>query len=164
MQLFNLYSFFWAVGILGLLLIVGLVSWRGGDRLVRVGIFAAFLIVAMVVYSRLQYPDNEAESLSQVEAELRDGEPTLVVLYSQYCLGCMAALPAVRDLESDLRPDGIDTLIVDIHSDGGGDVADYFDFETSPTFILCNAQGDEIWRGHAVPTRDAVRERLADET
>lgn len=159
-QLFNQYSYFWAVGVIGLLLAAGLLNWRGGDRLVRLGIFVGYLIVMMVIYSRFQYPDNEAESLTEVEAELRDGQPTLVVLYSQYCLACMAALPAVRDLEKDLQPDGVDTLIVDIHSEGGSDVAEYFDFKTSPTFILCDTAGNEIWRAHSTPSRDEVKALL----
>ncbi len=145
----------------GLLLAAGLLNWHGGDRLARLGIFVGYLIMVMVIYSRFQYPDNEADNLPQVEAELRDGQPTLVVLYSQYCLACMAALPAVRDLEQDLRPGGIDTLIVDIHSEGGGDVAEYFDFKTSPTFILCDAAGNEIWRAHSAPSRDEVKDLLA---
>ncbi len=161
MHLINQYSYFWAVGFIGLLVAAGLLNWRGGDRLVRLGIFVGYLIVVMVIYSRFQYPANEAKSLPQVEAELRDGQPTLVVLYSQYCLACMAALPAVNDLENELQPDGVDTMIVDIHSEGGGDVAEYFDFEMSPTFILCDATGNEIWRGHSTPSRDEVSDRLA---
>lgn len=161
--LLNQYSYFWVVGVIGLLLVVGLLSWHGGERFLRLGIFVAYLIVIMGVYSRLQYPANEAASLPQVEAELRDGEPTLVVLYSQYCLACMAALPTVRDLEADLKPDGVDTLIVDIHSDGGGDVAKYFHFKTSPTFILCDAEGKEIWRAHSAPSRAEVNNLLANQ-
>lgn len=160
-QFVNHYSFLLVAVTIGILLFLGLLGWSGGDRFLRIALFAGYLIIVMATYSYFRYPSNDAESLPQVQTELRDGRPTLVVLYSKFCIGCMMALPAVRDLETELKDDQIDTLLVDVHSDGGDDVAKFFKFEVSPTYIICDTSGQEIWRSSGTPTRAEVNEILA---
>jgi hypothetical protein len=65
-------------------------------------------------------------------------------------------LPAVRGLQRQLEPGGIDTLLVDIHSEDGMILRERLGFELSPTFIVFDAGGDEVWRANVIPSRVGV--------
>lgn len=72
----------------------------------------------------------------------------------------MAVLPAVRALESDLRSASVDTLLLDIHDDVGAALAGRFDFRFSPTFLVFDLDGQEVWRSSALPTLADVQAAL----
>jgi hypothetical protein len=55
-----------------------------------------------------------------------------------------------------LVPDGIDTLLVDIHGEDGVALRERFAFELSPTFIVFDGAGRELWRGNMIPSRSKV--------
>ena len=67
----------------------------------------------------------------------------------------------MRKLQRDLKQDDIDVLLIDIHSEVGQAVLNRFAFEFTPTFIVYDARGAEIWRGGVSPDTDLVR-RLTD--
>ena len=69
----------------------------------------------------------------------------------------MAELPAVRGLEPELKAAGIDLLLVNIHDETGAVLTERYDFELSPTYILFDAGGAEVWRGARPPTVSEVR-------
>lgn len=72
----------------------------------------------------------------------------------------MAALPAVRALESDLHSANVDTLLLDIHDEVGAALAERFGFRFSPTFLVFDPDGQEVWRSNAVPTLADVQAAL----
>ena len=73
----------------------------------------------------------------------------------------MKDLPAVRRLEAQLRRDGVDVLLVNIHTEPGLTLIDRYQFEFSPTYILFDGSGMEIWRSNRQPSRDLIRSEIA---
>lgn len=69
----------------------------------------------------------------------------------------MAAKAAVRALEPELKAADIDTLLIDIHDAVGSALLDRFAFQATPTFIVFDASGVEVWRDHRVPSLEAVQ-------
>lgn len=67
----------------------------------------------------------------------------------------MALEPTVNGLEDRLG-ERADMLRVSIHTSVGEALADRYDFEFTPLFIVFDGQGDEIWRGGAVPSVETV--------
>ncbi len=74
----------------------------------------------------------------------------------------MADLPAVRGLQPQLEAEGIDVLLVSIHGETGQVLTARYAFDLSPTYILFDAAGQEIWRSHSLPTLERVLGLLAD--
>jgi hypothetical protein len=69
----------------------------------------------------------------------------------------------VRGLQRQLEPEGIDTLLVDIHDEEGMVLRERFDFQLSPTYIVFDADGDEVWRANITPSRGRVLSELGME-
>jgi len=59
-----------------------------------------------------------------------------------------------------LGPEGIDTLLVDIHGEDGAVLRERFGFELSPTFIVFDGTGCEVWRANMIPSRSRVLDLL----
>lgn len=72
----------------------------------------------------------------------------------------MKDLPAVRRLESQLRQDGVDVLLVNIHTEPGLTLIDRYQVEFSPTYILFDGSGSEVWRSNRRPDRDLIRREI----
>jgi hypothetical protein len=66
----------------------------------------------------------------------------------------------VRKLQRELRSDDVDVLLINIHTEVGQAVLDRFAFELTPTFIVYDAGGSEVWRGNVDPGADRVRQLI----
>ncbi|MEI6083064.1 MAG: thioredoxin family protein [Verrucomicrobiota bacterium] len=150
MQFVNYYSGLIAAG---LLLAVGVarVVRCGGklrDWLILGGVLA-------VVFGTWFYLRPVASGL--VDAS---GRPVLLEVQSPYCLGCVAVKPAVDRLENELR-EKLVVRRVDIQSTAGRQLVAQYRIEVTPTFILFDSAGKELWRGtgnvDAEVVRDAIR-------
>ena len=75
----------------------------------------------------------------------------------------MADLPAVRRLGRSLNDDNVDLLLVNIHEPTGETLATRYDFQYSPTYILFDANGGEIWRSNRRPDEDRILRELGRE-
>ena len=64
----------------------------------------------------------------------------------------------MRKLQRELRGDDIDVLLINIHTEVGQAVLERFAFELTPTFIVYDSGGLEVWRGHVDPGADRVRQ------
>ena len=53
--------------------------------------------------------------------------------------------PVVDGLEQELG-NKIEIIRVDIQSPGGRELAPHYDFEYTPTFIMFDSKGNELWR------------------
>ena len=73
----------------------------------------------------------------------------------------MAELPAVRRLSREMKAEGYDMLMINIHDETGQVMLERFDFKYTPTFILYSIDGEELWRGNSVPTRGLIIETLS---
>ena len=72
----------------------------------------------------------------------------------------MNDLPAVRRLETTLERDGVDVLLVNIHTEPGLTLIDRYSFKFSPTYILFDGVGLEIWRSNRRPDREQIQAEL----
>jgi hypothetical protein len=57
----------------------------------------------------------------------------------------------VRGLANDLRLSGVNVVLLDIHTSPGAELLDTFDFVSSPTYLLFDRRGGELWRGNRLP-------------
>jgi hypothetical protein len=71
----------------------------------------------------------------------------------------MRDIGTVRALQDDLQDDNIDVLLVDIHDDIGQELRRRYNFRVTPTYIIFDGAGNELWRGHSTPTEDEIRQR-----
>ncbi len=67
----------------------------------------------------------------------------------------MALKPITEQLEANLG-NRANVLRVSIHTELGKRLGERYAFETTPLFILFDAQGRQKWRGPMVPSADAV--------
>ncbi|MCS6836463.1 MAG: hypothetical protein NZ750_10650 [Anaerolineae bacterium] len=86
MSFFNQYSFLMMIVLAGLGLAVGLWRWRAGHPYVRAGLMAWYVLGALLLILATRYPPGTdvPQTPAQVESMLREGRPTLVMLYSNY--------------------------------------------------------------------------------
>ena len=74
----------------------------------------------------------------------------------------MADLPAVRRLGQQLNDD-VDLLLINIHQQPGRTLTDRYNFQYSPTYILFDGSGEEVWRGNRRPSEADILAELAVE-
>ena len=74
-------------------------------------------------------------------------------------MGCVLAEPIVNGLETELEGKLL-VLKVDIHSEAGQVLADEYDGFATPTFIMLNAEGQELWRQIGTLDDERVRDAV----
>lgn len=160
-QIFNQYSFLFLSMGLGAALVFSVWRvWRPrtAARVFTLGLYSVAVVTVLLM---VRFPAGNApkDTLQAVEDTLTDGRPTFVMLYSHFCLNCIRALPAVRQIDDQLMAEGveIDELLLDIHSDVGREARDLFAFEYTPTYILYDGQGSELLRGYSAFTLEEMR-------
>ncbi|MCS6836462.1 MAG: hypothetical protein NZ750_10645 [Anaerolineae bacterium] len=65
------------------------------------------------------------------------------------------SLPAVRGLTEQLQSMSSlhwRVLLLDVHAQPASVMLERFAFRTTPTYILYDGQGDELWRANSVPS------------
>lgn len=67
-------------------------------------------------------------------------------------------MPAVSGLQPRLEEEGIDVLLVNVQDRGVRDTLRRLDFRFTPTYIVLDAMGEEVWRGNGVPSLDQILE------
>ena len=157
MSIINQYSYILFSIAGGLILAGAMWRWRRPANVrIRVGVVVAYVAVIVLISSQLQFPSSNTEisSFVEVEAALNNGQPTFVMMYSHFCVGCIASLPSVRALESDLVEQGqpIDMLFLDIHTETGERARESLGFNITPTYILYDAAGKEVLRQNSTPS------------
>jgi hypothetical protein len=84
MAFFNQYSLALAVGIVGLTLAFFMWRWRGGPRWLRLALVGLYAVAAFGILALVRYPEPRYPSVASVQEALHNGQPTLVMLYSNY--------------------------------------------------------------------------------
>ena len=122
-------------------------------------ILAAVAIILFAVWQVLRPAKNTTETTSQFESTLGAGQPVLLELQSPFWFACAAAKPIVDGIEDEFAGQ-LTVVRVDVQSPAGAAVArDYGAF--TPTFVLFDAQGLELWRMIGSLEADQVRETMA---
>jgi thiol-disulfide isomerase/thioredoxin len=143
MQFVNQFSFLILAGIV--LLIPGWIILRSRQsdaRWLALGALVTGLIVSFWIF-------NPGPGSAFDPAELRPGVarplPTLLEFESPYCLGCMAAQPTVDQVR---REHGFElqVLQVNVLDPAAETLLAEYGFQYTPTFILIDQTGTELWR------------------
>ena len=150
MALFAQFSFLITTITGGLLLLLGLWRWQRGNPYLRAGILAWYVLGVLVIGLVFRYPATPVGTPADVERILDNGKPTLVMLYSNFCLGCMAVLPTVQAMVPDLQTANINVILLDVNTAPARAMLERFSFISTPTFLLYDAEGAEIRRSQRV--------------
>jgi thiol:disulfide interchange protein len=146
------FSFLIAVIIIGAGLAALLWRWKNARPALRAGVFAWFVFLVLVIALLFRYPATpNLHTPAEVEAVLANGQPAFIMLYSNYCMGCMANLPRVQDMLPALANAGINTLLLDVNTSPAREMLSRFNFVSTPTFLLYAADGTELYRSHGAP-------------
>ena len=117
-------------------------KWRG------VVIFAGLGIMVLGWFIGFQ-PEQNDVSPSDVEMVLAEGNgrPAFLELYSDYWTACKAARPIVDGLEEEWGAD-VSVMRLNVHDRGVSSLLNKLNFRFTPTFILLDESGDEVWRSN----------------
>ncbi len=152
--IFNQYSYI----IISVLVLVAsaLLLWRylASRRVISVMI-VSLLVLSLAGFFLLRPGAGDVESVSSAEAILRNGKPTFLEFFSNYCAGCLAIRPVVDTYVEELDQD-FNIMRIDIHTETGRELRERYAFSYTPEFILFDSGGSEVWRGHAPPPREEI--------
>jgi thiol-disulfide isomerase/thioredoxin len=155
MQFLNQYSFV----ILGVFLIMVLVLWRLREGFRRQDWIAiAALAGGFLLAFGFFRPTSQSDAPHQFENELGQGQPMLVTFQSPYCLACMSARPFLDRIEQE-NPD-LTVVRIDVQDPAASNILSEYDFQYTPTFIMFDPQGEELWRVAGAIDPDWVGETL----
>lgn len=143
LQFVNQYSF---VILMGLLVsVISVLSWRLFDnRLATV-----VTISTIVLMIAIQSTNTTKQSILAVDTNFDSvdfsGVPTVLLLYSNLCVACLAQKPAFSRFEQELD-DQYQFVKFDIGGKYGRHLREMHNVELVPTLIVLNKYGKEIWR------------------
>lgn len=120
----------------------------------------SLLALSVAGFFLLRPGAGDVDSVTAAEATLRNGKPTFLEFFSNYCIGCLAIRPVVDEYAAELGDD-FNVMRVDIHSEVGRNLRERYAFSYTPEFILFDSSGGEIWRGHTPPPREQINSALA---
>jgi thiol-disulfide isomerase/thioredoxin len=154
----NQYSFLLVAG--GALLALALLLGFSGLSRRKVVAWLAAAAAFGVVWLNLRTGTSDYLEAGQAELVIRAAErPVLVEFYSDYCAGCLAAKPTLDILERDLK-DRLQVIRLDVASTAGRELGGQLDLRVTPTFILFDVDGREVWRSLGSLDDTAVRAAL----
>jgi thioredoxin-related protein len=73
----------------------------------------------------------------------------------------MAMKPIVNGLEAEFQ-DELDIIHLDVQQPESRDFMEVYGFEYTPTFILLDGEGNELWRNVGALDTASLRESLSD--
>jgi len=155
MTLLNQYSY----AILAAVLVLSLAAWLAltGVNRRKLAILLGSAIALTLIWAGLRPGPGQYQEAAQVELVIREARrPVLVEFYSEYCVGCLAAETTLDLLEAEFK-DELSIVRLDIASAPGKQLSAKLSAHYTPTFILFDADGQEVWRGLGALDVAAVR-------
>jgi len=113
----------------------------------RKGLALGFIIISLVAAWWVLRPEaSSVQAADEARLIIREAQqPVLVEFYSEYCAACLAAQTTLNQLEQDLA-DQLTVVRIDVASTAGQDLSQQLNLQYTPTFILFDVQGNEVWR------------------
>lgn len=140
----NQYSFIIIAGLV--LLGLGGIFWVTGFTRRKAVMLVALALGFVVAWAGLRTGAGAYQEPTQAEVILREAQlPVLVEFYSDFCATCLATRPTLDALEDELK-DELKVVRLDVASLAGQTVRVELHVYATPTFILFDAQGNELWR------------------
>ena len=155
MLLINQYSFLFVS-----LIVVGIAIFLS-SRFMELRYMAVLLvlIISSLIVFQFQFKTGDTKELSVdfFNEALLIEEPLLVIVYSDMCVACLAAKPAIDDLEQELNK--VSKVIrVNVTSELGRYLRSEHNSGLVPAFLVFDSGGREIWRYNgSVPDLDIIK-------
>lgn len=70
----------------------------------------------------------------------------------------MQNLSAVSEQTPAIQKQGVEVMLLNIHESPGKDVLERFNFTATPTYLIFDKNGDEIFRSNLLPSVDKIIE------
>ncbi|MCJ7550845.1 MAG: thioredoxin family protein [Anaerolineae bacterium] len=125
------------------------------------GLTLAIVAILIVVYAILRTPGDEFASAAELEAEITNGQPTVIEFYANNCSICLISKPKVDQLERDLGP-AAQVLRLNVRNDPGKALASEWGVAGIPTFFVLDGEGQMLYRRSGAPDVAAITETIAD--
>ncbi len=158
MLFLNQYSFLLLAGVC--VLAMALVLQRRGLHAYELFALASLVVGFALAYWLLHPAPGSASDPGQLAAEIGSGTPVLLEYQSPFCVGCMAAEPYVRAIERQNQASLV-LLRVNAQDPAGRVMAARYRLRYTPTFVLFDAAGTELWRTVGAVDPQQVRRSLA---
>jgi thiol-disulfide isomerase/thioredoxin len=131
-----------------------LASWRRFTLVVQAAAVAMTLLV-------LRPGHGTHDSPAAFAAAIGNGTPALIDVYGNWCGPCLLARPSVDALERATRG-RMAVVRVDIEAPAARLVVSRYGLRATPTYVLVDGQGTEVWRQvGGSPDRAAIEQGLA---
>lgn len=102
------------------------------------------VLVLAGLYLFLRTPGDAFASVEEVEARLREGQPTVIEFYSNSCSICLVSKPRVDRMEENLEGQA-EVLRLNVKGDVGRTLAARWGVRGVPTFFVVDGTGEVIY-------------------
>lgn len=68
----------------------------------------------------------------------------------------MRDVRTVRALQDDLADEAVDVLLINVQDEIGAELTERYYFRVTPTYIIFDANAQEVWHGHNVPSKEEI--------
>lgn len=124
------------------------------------GLTVLIVVLIVVVYAYLRTPGDEFASLTELEARLTTGQPTIIEFYANNCSICLLNKPKVDQLERDLVGWAA-VLRLNVKDKVGLTLAARWGVIGTPTFFVVNGAGDVIYAQAGAPDVESIKAAVA---
>ena len=125
------------------------------------GLTLAIVAILITVYAILRTPGDKFASAAELEAEIMNGQPTVIEFYANSCSICLTSKPKVDQLERDLGS-AAQVLRLNVRDDPGEMLAYEWGVTGVPTFSVLDGDGQMLYRRSGAPDVAAITETIAD--
>ena len=71
-------------------------------------------------------------------------------------MGCMSDLSTVRGHIPDIQKNGVEVMLLNIHESPARELLERFGFVATPTYLIFDGDGTEIFRSNSLPSVDDI--------
>lgn len=141
-EILNSYSLVIAfpVLLLSMFILLPIRRWR-----LRIPLYSTVLVLAIIGFSLLRPGGSTVASTEEANQVLASGQPVFVEFFSNTCTLCLASEPNVRSLKSSVG-DRAQVLRLNVQDGLAIPLMREFNAFSTPTFIVFNDLGQEVWR------------------
>ena len=124
------------------------------------GLTVLIVVLIVAIYAYLRTPGDTFASLTELEAQLTAGQPTIVEFYANNCSICLLNKPKVDQLERDLAGQAT-VLRLNVKDNVGLALAARWNVAGVPTFFVVNGAGDVVYARAGAPDTEGLKAAVA---
>jgi len=125
------------------------------------GLTLTIVASLIIAYAILRTPGDRFASAAELEAEITNGQPTVIEFYANNCSICLISKPKVDQLERDLGP-AAQVLRLNVRNDPSKILASEWGVAGVPTFFIFDGDGQMLYRRSGAPDVAAITETVTD--